>query len=508
MKLKISYILYLSVMFGMSSCISDDSSLDSIDIHQLKVAGAEDDAMPVFNFNMGDDCVITPEISYNGNMSDLTYEWGIGTYTNGVKGDLAIVSTESVLNHKFLEGGIYYAHLKVTDGKVGQVMEYQINVNRTFEHGYFLVSNDENGKSNMAFVKVMTPEEIAAGAEQVYIEHSIERMNEGVSVGKLIDCSLQTQEYEDWRLGKFTRLLTLTDDECLFLDPNTLTVLASLKYDEATSGFRASNFIKDSYSPYLYDANQGKYLHLNSEYMYLYEKADYVGNAFDDYFAYPYKSWGSVYYNASFADYEKDEAYGYDAYYYYYGLPSPFVGTGALLNGQDLLTVFMSAKEGYSYPSCLLSRSKEGQVAYLYKFSNGISDMSNYPPTTVSFAITSETALPEEGERIWLSETYSRHYYTLDNKIYVALVGNAMPFPNKDEYALSFPVGETITYMYLNFQTDELYVATYDEAAKRGNFYIYDIADVRTDNQDNATPKMFHKHCADKIVSILYKESV
>lgn len=508
MKLKISYILCLSVMFGMSSCISDDSTFENLDIHQLEVAGAENDAMPVYNFNLGDECVITPEVSYDGNASDLIYEWSIGTFTNGVKGDLEVVSAEPVLKRKFTTGGIYYAHLKVTDGEVGQVMEYQINVNRTFEHGYFLISNDESGKPNLAFVKVMTPEEIAAGMEQVYIEHGIERMNEGVSLSKLVDCSLQTQAYEDWRLGNFTRLLVLSEDQCLFLDPNTLSILSTLEYDDVQPGFQATQYVRDSYSPYLCDAGLGKHLHLNSEYMYLYEKADYTGCSFDDYFAYPCFQWGSVSYNAAFADYEKDEAYGYNAYYYYYGLPSPFVGTEGLLNGQDLLTIFMGAIEGYSYPTYALSSSKDGESACLYKFSNGISYFKDYPPTTATFAVTAETALPKEGERVYLSETYNRHYYTLDNKIYVALINNAKPFPNKDEYALSFPEGETITYMYLDFQTDEIYVATYNEASKRGSFYIYDVKDVRTDNQDRATPKAVHKDCADKIVSILYKTSV
>ena len=504
----------LSLMVGMSSCISDDSTLETVDINQLKIAGSESETMPVYNFNLGEDCVIDPTISYDGKEADLTYEWSIGTYKGGTKGDLAVVSSDRVLNHKFLEGGIYYAHLKVTDGKVGQSIDYQININRTFEHGYFLVSNNESGKANLAFVKVMTPEEVAAGAKQVYMENTIELMNEGASVSKLVDCALQSQSYEDYRLGEFTRLMAITENNCVFLDPNTLTILAELDYGTESASFKSTKYIKDSYSPYFYDANAKEYLHLNAEYMYLYEKADFTGNTFDDYYTYPYVSWGSLNYNASFADYANDEAYEYFAYYAYFpeaGLTSPFVSTGGLLKGQELKSCFMGAQEGYSYPTYVLACSSDGETGYLYKFAEGIgyaATGAEYAATNVTFAVTSETALPEEGTRIFLSSTYNRHYYALDNKIYVALVGNASPFPMKSEYALSFPAGEIITYMDLNIETEELFVATYTESTKRGNFYIYDPKDVRTDNQDKATPKAVHKDCADKITSILYKKSV
>lgn len=502
----------LSLMVGMSSCISDDSTFETVDINQLKIAGSEDETMPVYNFNLGEDCVIDPAISYDGKETDLTYEWSIGTYKGGTKGELSVVSNERVLNHKFLEGGIYYAHLKVTDGKVGQSIDYQININRTFEHGYFLVSNDESGKANLAFVKVMTPEEIEAGAKQVYMENTIELMNEGASVSKLVDCALQSQSYEDYRLGKFTRLMAITENNCIFLDPNTLTILAELDYSAESAGFKSTNYIKDSYSPYFYDSNSKKYLHLNAEYMYMYEKAEYTGYTFDDYYTYPYINWGSTYYNVYFADYANDEAYAYNAYYYYYGLPSPFVSTGGLLKGQELKSCFMGEMVGYSYSTYILTCSADGETGYLYKFPAGIASAAtspdNYAATSVTFALTSETALPEEASRIFLSSTYNRYYYALDNKIYVALVGNASPFPNKDEYALSFPAGEVITYMDFNIETEELFVATYTESSKRGNFYIYDPKDVRTDNQDKATPKAVHKDCADKITSILYKKSV
>ena len=106
MKLRTAYILCMSAMLGVSSCISDDSTFENIEIENLSIAGTENETMQVFNFNLGNECVITPEITYSGNESDLIYEWSIGTYKDGTKGNLSVVSEERILNYKFTEGGI------------------------------------------------------------------------------------------------------------------------------------------------------------------------------------------------------------------------------------------------------------------------------------------------------------------------------------------------------------------------------------------------------------------
>ena len=98
--------------------------------------------MPTVNVDLGNDCNINPEISYSGDESNLKYEWKIGTYVNGSKGELKTVSTDRNLDYKFLTGGTYYAHLTVTDGSVGKAMDYRINVNRLFEEGLMICSTD------------------------------------------------------------------------------------------------------------------------------------------------------------------------------------------------------------------------------------------------------------------------------------------------------------------------------------------------------------------------------
>lgn len=516
MKSKITYIVIcLSVVLGFTACIDDESTLNTIKLSELKIVGSDSETMPVYNFDLGMDCVINPDFSYSGNEDELQYEWSIGTYKDGVKGDLEVVGTERTLTYRFPEGGTYYAHLNITDGKVGQSMDYQVNINRTFENGYFLVSNDDNGKGNLVFIKTMTAEEVEAGAEQVYIEHSIEQMNEEVSLSKLLDVITFTASTEaNWRVN-YSRMVAFTEDRCLFLDPNTLDVLADLDYEGAYPGFKATRFLPDSYAPYLYDANAKKYAHLNMEYMFVYESAGYVGHTFEDYIVnnclnYANKPSQTI----LFADYTNDEVYEYFAY-----LSNPFVGAGNILAGQEVLAAFVG-KEGYVNPTYIVSRSKEDvTTGYLVKFPGGIANyvyystyypsyVEDYTPSTTAFTIGDDTALPTEGTRFCYSNTYGRQFYVLDNKVYVALIANADPFPKKSEYAISYPAGEVISYMEINVETEELYVATYNESTKRGNFYIYDTKDVKTDAQGTIEPKVSHKQCADKITGVFYKKSL
>lgn len=141
-----------------TSCIDDSSSYGGNELPVLTIKVPGDAEMPVYNFAYGTDCELTPDVTYNGS-GELSYEWSIGTYTDGVKGKLEVVSTEKTLKYFFPNGGAYYAHLKVTDGTVGIVQDYELSINRTFEQGYLVLSNKDNGEGNLVFIKDLTREE-------------------------------------------------------------------------------------------------------------------------------------------------------------------------------------------------------------------------------------------------------------------------------------------------------------------------------------------------------------
>lgn len=181
--------LLMLAAFSMASCISDESEYgNKSNIPTLKVTGDDQTDMTVYNFNLGETVVINPTINYSGNTAELTYHWQVGSYANSVKGELEEAGNEPSLTYTFEQGGTYYAHLTVTDGRVGRAVDYQINVNRTFEQGYVLVSNDAQGNGNLAFVSIPTNE----GDKPVLMEHCLERMNDGMTVKNLLGMEVFT----------------------------------------------------------------------------------------------------------------------------------------------------------------------------------------------------------------------------------------------------------------------------------------------------------------------------
>lgn len=501
MKNNIIILTFILIAIGLSSCINDESSIGGKETPELSIVGGEG-AMPIMNFNLGDDCVITPEVIFkNGEEENLFYEWSIGTYNNEVKGDLEKVSNEKVLVHSFNQGGVYYAHLIVTDGKVGQAIDYQININRTFEEGYVLVSNDEEGNGNLAFIKIMTPEEIAAGIEQIRMENCLERMNEGMSVINLKNAVLCTVSWPK----TLTRLLASVEDKCYFLDPNTFTVISELNYTELFPGFKATGFFPDAYSPYAYDATLGKYVHLDLTYMFTYEYKYYKGHPFEDIYMCDYSSFGRAAMKALFVNYSSSEICTFNAYSSTY-----FPSSLDLLKKEDIITAFLAEEQNpttYKLPIYSLTQSKDNpSLVSLYQMEESGNRIINIGKRELT--LSAETAIPPIGSRFVASPTYHRFFYSIKNKVYMFLTEGEFSLPKMNECAISYPENEIITCMDINIGTEELYVATYNRTSKRGSFYIYNTADVKTNSQGLVKPKEAHPNCADMISNILYKPRV
>lgn len=503
MKIKSIYtIACASLTLCMASCISDDSTLGGIGLAELSIKGSTDETMPVKNFDLGNDCVIEPEISYKGN-EELSYEWSIGTYVNGAKGDLKIVSRDKVLTYAFTEGGSYYAHLAVTDGKVGQTIDYQVNINRTFENGYVLVSNDEAGNGNMAFIKILTMEEQESGVKEVRLENCLSKMNEGMMVKNLKDVAIITMTWPT----TYTRIVASVENKCYFLDPNTFNVITEINYEDVFPGFKATCFMTDSYSPYAYDAAMGKYVHLDLEYMFPYEYKYYKGAQFDDIYPCVYNSsWAGATLRPIFVNYNPSTVSEVN----FYGTDTYFPSTGELLKDEDILSVFIAKEMNNSWvvPAYILTRSKLSS-SKLNLFTSAETYISPTSFTQQSLTLTDDMAVPAQGTRFVVSPKYDRYFYNIDNNVYVFLTENTFSLAKKSQPAINFPANEEITCLVTNFDTEELYVATYDRSTKRGNFYIFDTKDVRADSTISPEQaKEVHKDCADRITNILYKPSI
>jgi len=525
--MKINIILSSAAVSALSllaaSCIDDSSTYGGAPLPSLTVNVPGNAEMPVYNFNYGDLCEITPEINYNGT-GQLTYKWSLGTYDNNVKGQLEEISNEKTFSHFFEQGGSYYAQLEATDGVVGIVQQYAININRTFEMGYLVLSNTRDGKGNLAFIKDRTREEIEAGSPAIISEHSLQKVNPNVGDDALVSSSIISMYFP----AAITRVMVATSKQGLFLDPNTFVISSTINFEDVIPGFFASKMVRDATKPVVIDTSMKRYVTMESVNMFGYEDSKWKNYDFDiissntymngvnqntdNYFVYlnPLEVKAQVYDSATWEliwdssrNIKNNDGY-------------------PLLDNHELISIFRG--EGiptpygtYSYPCCIISRDKTTGKTY----STGLTGVSGN-----SYGISLEfhgesiadgnTALPS-GDCVPVASNYvHRTYYYNDNAVYVMLKeGNAFIFPSKSEFSIQYPSDEEVTFITINTNPDnntategeDLIVATANKNTGRGNVYIYDVRDVRTNNP-NPEPKAVYRDCADRIFQILYKPRV
>lgn len=525
--MKVKYISAISAIVATavmtSSCIDDNSSYGGSELASLSISVPGDAEMPIYSYNYGDECELTPTVNYDGD-GELTYEWSIGTYDNGIKGSLEVVSNEKVLHHFFDEGGSYYAHLVVTDGKVGTVQDYQIDINRTFEQGYLLISNDKNGNGNLAFIKDQTREEIEAGEPTIIMENCLQRINPELDKEQLVGVKIIKWFVSNTK--SISRVLIGTEKQGLYLDPNTFVVSSAINYNDIISGFKSTMLLADYTNPIAYDPIAKKFILMDSQYMFGYESSTWKNINVDDIVSYTYTSGANQTTDNYFVTYEPFNVYGMvlDMNTWAYKLTgvSELGENGLLLNNEEPVAIFkgegiLGSYGTMNYPCYIISRNKENGKMY----TTGVSGFGAY-----SFGLTltgreemsvdTSTALPKKDSKIIASDLVHRTYYYNDNCVYAMLQdGTAFNLPSTSQSALSFPENEEVTFVGINTDPDnnstteseDLLVATADKTTGRANVYIYDIKDVRTDNP-NATPKFEYRNCADRIIEMLYKPRI
>lgn len=517
----------MAVSVLSQSCIDDSSAYGGNPLPELSVKVPGDAEMPVYSFNYGEDCVLTPDVHYDGD-GELTYEWSVGTYANGVKGELTKVSNDKTLVYFFPEGGAYYAHLTVTDGEVGLAQDYEIDINRTFEQGYLLITNTPEGKGNLAFIKDLTREEIEAGLTTTIMENCLQRVNDNVGDSKLISAKVITWYAFVPGVGpvETNRLAVITENEGLYIDPNTFVVAADIKYNDVIPGFKADQMIINNTSSVVLDHNMKRYLTLNSDNMFGYEDSEWKGSFFDAVISNTY-TYGSnqttenYFYNRSplavigWLPYKTDK-WAWTNELNPNGTPVfPDENGNPLFTNEELVVIFKgevgnSTSTGYCF---VISRNKTTGKLY----STAISGFGGYSKKLTivgrkEIVTTASSALPQTESQVIGSDLYHRTFFFNDNKLYVMLLNSfTYNLPTVSQAAITFPANEEITYMMIRANrtsgSEDLVIATADKSSGRANVYIYDVKDVRTDNP-NPSPATVYRNCSDRITTMMYKPRI
>lgn len=184
------YILpVLAFLFVLNACYDDDSTLPVEKITEIDITDTAKDTM---NLYLGDNISIDPQSSDTG--EEVSWQWSMGTYrTNPVSGDVTTVfkeiATTRKLEYKTTELGHYFLRLVVSNRYGSTIKYYHIFVNSEFEEGYLILGKKENGKGSLAFMKTLTPEEVAQGMKPEFRQNLFAYTNGGKELGEgPVDC--------------------------------------------------------------------------------------------------------------------------------------------------------------------------------------------------------------------------------------------------------------------------------------------------------------------------------
>lgn len=189
MKRLYTILSYLLILLLFSSCYDDDSTLDAGEIAEIQVTSNKKDTI---NLYLGDNISIQNQYSYSG--EDMTWQWSIGKYTeNAVSKEVTTtfkeISTEPNLEYKTTGLGHYYLRLVAGNRYGSTISYYHVFVNSEFEEGYLILGKREDGKGSLAFMKTLTPEEIAQGEQPRFRQNLFAYTNAGEELAEdPIDC--------------------------------------------------------------------------------------------------------------------------------------------------------------------------------------------------------------------------------------------------------------------------------------------------------------------------------
>lgn len=129
-------------------------------------------ASDTINVNLG------TELVYNGldivSASDPTYEWAYGEPASGSKisdhkfASMTVISESRTIDYTFPKVGSFILRLKVDNGESIAFKYFTLNVNSGYDEGVAILSNNESGEASLTFVKTLTADERAKGAQQVF----------------------------------------------------------------------------------------------------------------------------------------------------------------------------------------------------------------------------------------------------------------------------------------------------------------------------------------------------
>ena len=182
MKTKYSIGILCFTLFGLGSCLDDQSSLGDRELSEITISTPHDTLTAYF----GEEFVVSDlSVEQSGEELPLAYEWSYGTLNtdeNGmasypIKDSLHIVSHDPELRYAFRELGTFGLRLRVDNGETIRYKYFVLQIDTEFSEGITVLSRDGDGKGRISFMRTLTKEEINTGKVPMFRTDIMELIN-------------------------------------------------------------------------------------------------------------------------------------------------------------------------------------------------------------------------------------------------------------------------------------------------------------------------------------------
>lgn len=170
------------LLLGLSACLDDRSSSDIKELSEITITSAHDTLTAYFGEKFVFDNLT---VEQSREELPLTYEWSYGNLNvvdneiapYPVKDSLRFISNDPRIAYTFRELGVFGLCLKVDNGETIRFKYFMLQVDTEFSEGITILSQNEEGKGRLSFMKTQSIEEVQAGHEPIFRTDIMETIN-------------------------------------------------------------------------------------------------------------------------------------------------------------------------------------------------------------------------------------------------------------------------------------------------------------------------------------------
>ena len=471
------FLIILSLVF-LHSCYEDDTTLEHIDISDIKISFDLKDTLRVEKNEL---VKLSPIIEQAIEGTPTEYEWVLskGTFNMLANiweyGDYEVISNEKDLEYAFSSIIRYKLRFSAKNKYGASFHNFNIQISTPYTMGYFILSEKENGKGTVSFYSKYTPEQIEAGKTEKWLYNCFNVNNPEMPMGgQPVDIDKRINQY----------FICCSESKTIYvINKNSFELEATITTNEY-DGYKPTkmNVFDNNARAAVVTSEDGKLYEISLLEYFIFEESNIDAQEMTS-IAYERNAG----YSSTSLVWDKGTHKIYNAFYYMYHGNN----TKDVLLGQKMLQYFSTNSNTFVFTE---SETVAGNYMMSY-FSNSLSTHKG------SFDFTNTNMTLTHNAPCVVNNKYNSFNYAKDNKVFkwITSTNSNVVLPESAFITLE-KSNIDITYMVKSLHEDYIYIGAYEPTSSednKGHLYIY--------NADTGALVEKHENVCGKPIEIFYK---